>query len=289
MAYEKIGMSIEGEPIEPEQTTVALRHLNVLIKHWAVKGFHLWKRERQSISLVASQTDYTLGQKAAGTTTATTANKLVDSGADFVSDVSVGDTIYDLTGGSNTTISAIDSTTILSVASDIFTNGDKYEITSANVAMPRPDRILECNRKTIAEGIETTVNPLSLQEYENLPNKSDTGTPVQYFYDPTLNNGTLRLWLTPDAQAVSEFTIEVVVQSQVNDIDAATDDLDFPQEWYLPLIDNLAYELSKIYGSARLGELRILKNDAQTSLDDAANFDQDSTSVYFQPDFERQS
>lgn len=67
-----------------------------------------------------------------GTTTATTANKLVDSGGDFSTDglVEVGDTVINQTANptTTTTVSAIDSDTTLSLADDIFTSGDEYRI-----------------------------------------------------------------------------------------------------------------------------------------------------------------
>jgi|TARA_R100001369_G_scaffold11986_1_gene25804 hypothetical protein len=62
-----------------------------------------------------------------GTTTATTANKLVDVGADF-SNVSVQDIIYNTTDNTSATVTAIDSSTILSISADIFTSPEDYSI-----------------------------------------------------------------------------------------------------------------------------------------------------------------
>ena len=62
-----------------------------------------------------------------GTTTATTANKLVDVGADF-SSVSVGDIIYNTTDNTSATVTAVDTSTILSVSADIFTSPEVYTI-----------------------------------------------------------------------------------------------------------------------------------------------------------------
>ena len=62
-----------------------------------------------------------------GTTTAATANKLVDVGADF-SNVNVGDIIYNTTDNTSATVTAIDTSTILSVSADIFTSPEDYEI-----------------------------------------------------------------------------------------------------------------------------------------------------------------
>jgi hypothetical protein len=62
-----------------------------------------------------------------GTTTAATADKLVDAGADF-STVSVGDIIYNTTGDTSVSVTAVDSTTILSVSADIFIATQNYTI-----------------------------------------------------------------------------------------------------------------------------------------------------------------
>lgn len=62
-------------------------------------------------------------------TDGTTANKIVDSGATFQTDkVQIGDRVYNLTDLTQTTVTAIDSETVLSLADDIFTSGEDYKI-----------------------------------------------------------------------------------------------------------------------------------------------------------------
>ena len=56
-----------------------------------------------------------------GNNTANTTDKLVDVGADF-SNVVVHDIVYNTATGGIATVTAVDSSTILSVSSDIFTN-----------------------------------------------------------------------------------------------------------------------------------------------------------------------
>lgn len=64
-----------------------------------------------------------------GTTTATTAGKLVDSGADFVTaGVEVGSVVANTTDSTYTYVTAIDSATTLSVANDIFTSGENFSV-----------------------------------------------------------------------------------------------------------------------------------------------------------------
>jgi len=64
-----------------------------------------------------------------GTATMTKANKLVDSNASFETDgVAVNDYISNDTDATNTTVVSVDSETQLTIASDIFTNGEDYTI-----------------------------------------------------------------------------------------------------------------------------------------------------------------
>jgi hypothetical protein len=66
-----------------------------------------------------------------GTTTSTSAGKLVDSGASFNNgSVAVAMKVYNLTDGTSTTIDAIDSATQLDLAADIFTSSEDYKIAS---------------------------------------------------------------------------------------------------------------------------------------------------------------
>ena len=66
-----------------------------------------------------------------GTTSSTTANKLVESGQNFLSTVSVGDIIVNTTDGTSATVTAVDSNTTLSVTPDVMPTGKAYVIYSA--------------------------------------------------------------------------------------------------------------------------------------------------------------
>jgi len=62
------------------------------------------------------------------TTGTTTAYKLIDSGQTFLTSVAIGDTVYNDTDTTETTITAIDSDTQLSIKNDIMTTGEDYRI-----------------------------------------------------------------------------------------------------------------------------------------------------------------
>ena len=72
--------------------------------------------------------DLSFVDKTSGTTTSTTANKLVDSSASFTSTVSIGDRIVNNTNQKIAIITAIDSNTVLSVSADEFLTGQNYTI-----------------------------------------------------------------------------------------------------------------------------------------------------------------
>lgn len=73
--------------------------------------------------------EYTKAKNGYGTADGTAANKLILSTATFILDgVEVGDVVFDITGGSSTTVTALDSNTQLSVADDIFVGGDNFLI-----------------------------------------------------------------------------------------------------------------------------------------------------------------
>tara|TARA_X000001316_G_C921707_1_gene36260 strand:+ start:344 stop:808 length:465 start_codon:yes stop_codon:yes gene_type:complete len=65
---------------------------------------------------------------ASGTTTGTTANKLVDSGETFESKVQVGDIVYNTSDATAATVTAVDSDTQLSLNGDIMASGEAYTI-----------------------------------------------------------------------------------------------------------------------------------------------------------------
>ena len=69
------------------------------------------------------------GEAASGTTTSTTASKLVDSTANFTAaTITVGDQVINQVDGQSALVTNIDSTTTLSLDTDIITSGEAYTI-----------------------------------------------------------------------------------------------------------------------------------------------------------------
>jgi hypothetical protein len=71
-----------------------------------------------------------------GAATATTANKLVDATSNqfTVSSVQIGDIVVNTTDGTKATVTAIDSSSTLSISANIFATAEAYEIYKGNQA-----------------------------------------------------------------------------------------------------------------------------------------------------------
>jgi hypothetical protein len=161
---------------------------------------------------------------------------------------------------------------------------------TGSIVMQRPLRILECVRRDTSN-IDVPLNKLSKQEYTTLSNKFNAGTPVSYHYDPQLDNGEFTIWQTPDADIAAEYTIEIVYHIPFEDMDSTTDNFDFPVEWLEAIKYGLAIRLAPEYGIDLPSQYRLDKvmygDPAKGVLgvyDKALSWDQENTSIYFQPD-----
>jgi len=82
--------------------------------------------------------------KDSGTTTATTANKLVDGTQNFTSTVRVGDLVKNTTDSTSATVTAVDSDTTLSLSADIMASGEAYQIKYQDDVVITLKKVEEC-------------------------------------------------------------------------------------------------------------------------------------------------
>ena len=94
------------------------------------------------------------GEAANGTTTSTTANKLVDSSASFTSTVTVGDQVVNQVDGQTALVSNVDSDTTLSLDADIMLTGEAYTIDNSPF-------ITQGHYYVVSVGGTTTLNGIS--------------------------------------------------------------------------------------------------------------------------------
>jgi len=216
-ALELVGVAIDGEALNSDDTGVAVKALNMMLKAWQAYNMQLWKREEITIDLVAAQTSYTIGRTGTPSETA-----------------------------------------------------------------DRPLKVLKCQRVDSSGNIGY-LTWIGRADLFRLP--SSSGTPTQYNYEPTLDNGTLMVWPAPTAADVTSYDLKVLVQSPIEDMDSGTDDFDLPQEWLEAITYNLAYRLAPRY-SLNPTDRQLLKKDASDALELALSFDVED-SIYFQPNIQR--
>jgi hypothetical protein len=114
-----------------------------------------------------------------GVTDGTTTDKLVNAGSSFTSEVTVGDQVFNTTDGLTTTVSAIDSDTVLSLNDDIFVSGEAYLIKTNLVVSGSVNN----NLFTLALGgglTDWTTDPVSHADRILETDYSDIGTILTY-------------------------------------------------------------------------------------------------------------
>lgn len=155
---------------------------------------------------------------------------------------------------------------------------------AAYVVLPRALRITNCRRRL--NGIDVPMTKFSRQEYLDQPNKLvSPSIPVNYYFDPKVDVGTLYMWPAPSAQTVSQgyqifYDYYRFMAIQV----ASNDTLDMPQQWQQALIWNLANNLETQYpvNDARLAAK--VEVQAATSYAMIRGWDNEDASLYFQPE-----
>jgi surface protein len=86
-----------------------------------------------------------------GTTDGAAANKLIQSGQNFITTVTIGDVVYNTTDGTYAFVTGIDSDTQLSISADIMASGEVYRIQHGAGAKARASLIID-DLWTITDG-----------------------------------------------------------------------------------------------------------------------------------------
>lgn len=125
----------------------------------------------------------------------------------------------------------------------------------------------------------------SLYDFNRLPSNAGPGTPVHYTYQPTLGTGTLSIWpLLSDSTTIVQKQILAIYQKKFDGFFSASDDLDFPSYWTIPIIWGLAVALGPEVGYPILDQESLMK---QYTLyrEQASDYGDEDGSLFIQPDF----
>lgn len=167
--------------------------------------------------------------------------------------------------------------------------------TGADVTNVRPLRLMEEGcfiRNTISgQQLDTPLVVLSRTDYANFGNKLSQGTINSIYYQPAIDSGlvtspsvgygTLYVYVTPiDAthSIIGNFQRPIYIMNN------ATDEFDFPAEWFLALRYGLAEILADEY-EVPDGRLMRVREQAQKHHDNVQDWSVEQSKFRFQPDF----
>lgn len=126
------------------------------------------------------------------------------------------------------------------------------------------------------DGVDYNLDRLSRDEYLNIPNKTQTSRPSQFFIDRQINP-VLKLWPAP------ENSTDVIIFNRLvrmDDADTSTNTMDMPFRFYPCLAAGLAYYIAIKRAPDRI---QLLKAIYEEELDRAMSEDRDRASFNISP------
>lgn len=267
-ALEQLGVLGEGDSPTAAQLSSSARTLNMMIKAWQGEGSNLFTLQRTYFLLQKDTREYTLtasGAHFTNTLVRTEVKTAASSGAsaidvDSITGISDADNIgVELDDGTLqwTTVNGAPSgdtvTLTASLTDDVSVDATVYVYTS------KANRPIRIDQALVRDGddYDNTVDIIARPDYFSLSDKTSTGEVTQIFYDPQVAAPMLHVWPTPND--VDHYLVAWTVRT-IEDFDAASDDADYPQEWYMAIALNLAVALSNKYGisSSKFNRLSVL-------------------------------
>jgi len=277
-AFDRLQIGADGETLDGDMFERGRLAANLLIKSWEQQGIHLWTYTEGTLFIQKGQAKYDFATAQLSNTffeTTTTAASLIATGQITVTstdDMVIGDNL-----GIILEDNSIQWTLIASLpGANVVTFGDALTqaVNSGAVIYNYRDtfvpvkRILNVRRRE-TDNYEIPIIFESREDYFDLPNKENEGTPIQAYFSRQRDAGIMYLWNTPSsAVPVINFTYERSLQIFVT----AADTFDFPEEWHEAIIANVAVKLIPKYGSSQaLSDL--LRVEAADALAMALSFD----------------
>jgi hypothetical protein len=304
-ALEDINVLEAGVSVDSDDSTLALRTLNTLVKQWQgttdmAAGLKVHTRQRITLFLALDQIEYLVGP-ASGDARATTQYGRTTLSADEAS----SQTTLSITSNTDTTtypgttVTMTDGDIIGIVLDDGTIHWSTITGTPASTAdivaglasaassgnyvywfTSRAQRFIDIEdvRLRDAEIIDTKVRVYTdVGEYERMPQKDAEGDPTAILVEPLRTQTRVTLNFAPQ-DVTKQLRLTVIYPSE--DYDATTNDIAYPQEWLAALEWELARRLAPKFNK-RWTETHQASWLQATSI--ARQLNPQNTSIYFQP------
>ena len=162
---------------------------------------------------------------------------------------------------------------------------NQWTISQRNLALVSGDGEYDLGTSTIdvlslvvrRDGTDYALDRISRDEYLNIPTKSTTGRPTQYFIDRQINP-VLKLWPLPDNSTDVVYYDSLI---RLDDADNYTNTLQVPFRFYPALAAGLAYYISIKRAPDRS---QMLKSVYEEEIGRAMDEDRDRASFRVAPD-----
>lgn len=268
-AFERCGLEVRtGYDLK-----TAKRSLNLMLADWANRGLNQWTINQTSITLATDITEYP-----AGTLTMT-----VGASGSF----SVGETI---TGGSSSATAKITNlpsatSMAITIPSGTFTSGETLTggtsgaTTTLSAAVDLTDFKSTIDILSVVirrDNTDFAADRLSRESYLNIPTKTTTGRPSQFFLDRNIEP-ILKIWPAP------ENSTDVIIFNRLmrmDDADTFTNNIEIPFRFYPCLAAGLAYYLAMKRAPNRI---QVLKGIYEEEFERAMVEDRDRASFNITP------
>tara|TARA_R100001163_G_C4990168_1_gene143034 strand:+ start:20 stop:694 length:675 start_codon:yes stop_codon:yes gene_type:complete len=120
------------------------------------------------------------------------------------------------------------------------------------------------------------INRITIEEYNQIPNKTNAGKPSQYMLDRQYTP-VIYLWSVPN---VSTLSLNYWAMNQQEDITASNQDTDIPYRWTDTICAGLSAKLAMKYAPDKF---QVLNEMYERSFSFAASSDNDGVSLRVQP------
>lgn len=302
-ALQLIGVYGIGRTVSSEDMTLGRNALNKMVKAWATQGLHLWAKSEGVLYLDQYVAKYSLGNASGDAKVTAVSDEVITqlNGAlatsatsatvDSTTGMTVGDYIGVVMSDNDThwtTIATLPTSTTLTLTTGVSgacsDNAIVYTFTSK---IYKPLRVTGArlvrgiDSGATSSKVENIINLVSYQTYFEMPMKTANGVPNQLHYNPNIDNGTVWVWPRPSD---TNYRVEFSYERQIQDLDTATDDFDFPSEWLEPLTWQLAVRLAPFFDREK--KLNTIMPIAVAMLDGLKNWDSENTGIQIIPDIE---
>jgi len=150
--------------------------------------------------------------------------------------------------------------------------------TSDATAIYGVDDILEVSYRN-SSSVDFPLTKINRSAYQALSNKTDEGTPTQYFVQRFIDKVTITLYLTPGSTEAGN-TINYYYVKRIQDVGDYTNATDVPYRFVPCMVSGLSYYLSQKFAPQRTQELKLLYED---ELQRALAEDGSSSSTFITP------